>query len=237
MYYGTLPDDKLTKMICTSLWHYYFKWPLDTLPYDGKIARDTIRKYFFNESKWDEKYSFIEFCATFDDPGSQFKKCINQVLVEELAGYRLIDTYITEITDEKELLEIESALIIDDEVTVHLKTALNHLSNKKQPDYRNSIKESISGVEAICKKIADNPKGTLTDTLNAIERKGKIKFHGAEKSAFNKLYGWTSDADGIRHSLMDSTNLDQEDARFMLISCSAFINYLKIKADKAGIKF
>ena len=35
--------------------------------------------------------------------------------------------------------------------------------------------------------------------------------------------------------MMDETNLSQEDARFMLVSCSAFTNYLIVKADKAGI--
>ena len=35
---------------------------------------------------------------------------------------------------------------------------------------------------------------------------------------------------------MDEPNLDQEDAIFMLVSCSAFTNYLIVKADKAGIE-
>ena len=77
---------------------------------------------------------------------------------------------------------------------------------------------------------------TLGDALTIIEKSGKISFHGAEKSGFSKLYGWTNDADGIRHGMMDSKNLQQEDARFMLIACSAFVNYLKVKTDRAGIK-
>ncbi len=55
--------------------------------------------------------------------------------------------------------------------------------------------------------------------------------------AFRQLYGYTSDANGIRHALLDESNLDFEDAKFMLVSCSAFINYLKGKAIKAGIDF
>jgi len=34
---------------------------------------------------------------------------------------------------------------------------------------------------------------------------------------------------------MDEPNLDIEDAKFMLVSCSAFVNYLVVKAQKAGI--
>jgi len=35
---------------------------------------------------------------------------------------------------------------------------------------------------------------------------------------------------------MDEPTLDIEDATFMLVSCSAFVNYLVVKAQKAGIK-
>lgn len=60
-----------------------------------------------------------------------------------------------------------------------------------------------------------------------IEREGKVKLHPALKGAFDKLYGYTSSNSGIRHALVDdSIPVCSEDARFMLISCSAFINYL-----------
>jgi len=35
---------------------------------------------------------------------------------------------------------------------------------------------------------------------------------------------------------LDESNIDFEDAKFMLISCSAFINYLKVKISKANLK-
>lgn len=57
------------------------------------------------------------------------------------------------------------------------------------------------------------------------------------KGAFEKLYGWPSSEDGIRHSLSEQSKVDHEDALWALVSCSALINYLVVKADKAGIKF
>jgi hypothetical protein len=69
--------------------------------------------------------------------------------------------------------------------------------------------------------------------LAAIEKKTTL--HPSLKEAFQKLYGYTSDAQGIRHALMDEPNLDIEDAKFMLVSCSAFVNYLIVKAQKADI--
>ena len=45
-------------------------------------------------------------------------------------------------------------------------------------DYRNSIKESISAVEAMARLVAENPKATLADALKAIERRGAL--HGPD---------------------------------------------------------
>jgi hypothetical protein len=55
--------------------------------------------------------------------------------------------------------------------------------------------------------------------------------------AFEKLYGYTSADNGIRHSLSDEPNLSFADALFMLIACSDFVNYLVSKADDGNIQF
>jgi hypothetical protein len=143
---------------------------------------------------------------------------------------------ITQLTAEEEIEEIEKALHLPPAlkpVSDHLGRALGLVADRKAPDYANSIKESISAVEALCKLISHNPKGTLKDTLQVIEK--KVAIHPALKQAFNKLYAYTSDAEGIRHALLDEQNLDAEDANFMLVSCSAFINYLVSKSNKAGL--
>ena len=111
------------------------------------------------------------------------------------------------------------------------------MSDKKSPDYRNSIKESISSVESVCKLITGNSDTTMGKALEEIEKQGKINLHPDMKEAFKKLYNYTSDASGIRHSLMDSkTGSDFADAKFMLVSCSAIVNYLILKANQVGIK-
>lgn len=51
--------------------------------------------------------------------------------------------------------------------------------------------------------------------------------HAGLKSAFNMLYGYTSDANGIRHAGdIGGPSSTFEEAKFMLVSCSAFVNYL-----------
>jgi hypothetical protein len=75
---------------------------------------------------------------------------------------------------------------------------------------------------------------TLGPAIKALEP--KLSMHKDLKEAFHKLYGFTSDAHGIRHALLDEPDLGVEDALFMLVSCSAFVNYLTAKASKAGLK-
>jgi len=226
--------------LLTKIWFSYFKRPIDTRePYfSGDIA--IIRHYFFKCS-WNEVYDFIEFIANnYDDEktSGRFVDFCNAVLKQELSAYRFVGGVITQLTSEQEIAEIEEALEAKSPkpITIHLKTALDLLADRKSPDYRNSIKESISAVEAICCSITGNSKATLGQALKAIERDGKVDLHPALKAAFDKLYGYTSDADGIRHALLDEPNLDFEDAKFMLVSCSAFINYLREKSSKAGIE-
>ena len=58
--------------------------------------------------------------------------------------------------------------------------------------------------------------------------------HSALKDAYVKMYGYASDSGGIRHALKD-VEPSSEDARFMLVASSAFINYLIVKAQKTGL--
>ena len=221
-----------------SLWHSYFKQPLDTLLDKG---HKTIRGYFF-KCKWYEVYDFVEFVAqnypdATKESNKKFMDACNSILERELSAYRFVGGRITEITSEEEISEIEEALRITEpirNVRTHIKTALDLLADRKSPDYRNSIKESISAVEAVSELIAKNPKATLGQALKEIET--KVSLHPALKSAFSSLYGYTSSADGIRHALLDDPNLTFDDAKFMLVSCSAFVNYLVAKASQAKIK-
>lgn len=221
------------------VWHQYFKRPIDTISDFWSANYSTIKNYFFR-CEWHEVYDFIEFIASVDPYQSKreaFTANCNQILKQELSGYRFIGKTITQITAEEEVLAIEEASHLTgklDVVRKHIEQSLNLLSDRHNPDYRNSIKEAISAVEAACRVIGGVPKATLGDAIKKLE--SKISFHPALKSAFEKLYGYTSDADGIRHALMGETNLGFTDAKYMLVSCSAFVNYVVAKAAESGIE-
>ena len=224
------------KNFLIGLWDEYFQKTLDTLPYKWDEAYREIRGYFF-DCKWYEVYDFLEYIANNypnKSVNEKFMKDCNVVLEQELSAYRFVGGQITRITAEEEMSEVEKALKSPVEVVrVHLETALKFMSDKKSPNYRNSIKESISAVEALCKIISKDEKATLGKALDIIEE--KIGLHKALKRAFDSLYGYTSSAEGIRHALLEEPNLTFEDAKFMLVSCSAFINYLISKASKIGL--
>ena len=75
---------------------------------------------------------------------------------------------------------------------------------------------------------------TLAPALSSLERAGVIR-HKALKQAFSKLYGYTNDAEGIRHSLLDkdSPDVDLDEAMFMFGACASFAAYLVNKHRKA----
>jgi hypothetical protein len=237
-------SEELEDRILKDMWIYFFNKPIDEIPsYSGtggiypKGVKDWLKKWFFN-TEWYRVYDLIEFLGELDAKlNLNFVNDCNSALEKGGAGYRLINATVTPITSEVEIKEIEEALSHSEEkyepVSIHLKTALSHLSNRESPDYRNSIKESISSVEALCKIIAGDEKATLSEALKNIEIKSEIKLHGALTEAFNKLYGYTSDKSGIRHALIEEdVEVTYEDAKFMLVACSAFVNYLIAKFEK-----
>jgi hypothetical protein len=66
----------------------------------------------------------------------------------------------------------------------------------------------------------------MTNAVNEYELKNG-KLHAAFRNALIQLYGWTSDEGGIRHSLIaKDANVGDAHARFMIVTCSALVNFL-----------
>ena len=222
---GNFKNDQFVK----SLWDSFFKQPLDVFDkYFARQIRDTIRDLFF-KLPWYEIYDFIEFFAQFPwDPLRIINKVqvihkLNKVLEEERAPYRIVNDEVVPLTSNEEIEEIEKALKAPSKfqpVKDHLKKALRLFSDRKEPDYANSIKESISALESLV-QILQEKRGTLGKLID------ELNVHPALKEGFKKLYGWTSDEEGVRHGkFSEPLELGYSEARYMLISVSAFINYL-----------
>jgi len=227
-------DDEYLDFLWTQLLHE----ELNVLHGGGFVkALDTIRTSWFG-GPWHFCYDVIDATLVFglNDPNcNDFIQAVNDVLQSNLSAYRIVGGKITPMTTDAEIQTVEAALVTPNAaVQEHLSRALAHLSDRENPDYRNSVKESISAVEAICATIVGKPHASLGDALARIET--KVSIHAAQREAFQKLYGYTSDAAGIRHALSGEATLTADDAKFMLVSCSAFIEFLVSRADQAGIR-
>lgn len=174
------------------------------------------------------KYIHLQDCSTRTRVSEHFAKLLNFEFERLNFAYRIVGNEIVEITSEQEIKTIENAMDNSPRnIKMHLNSALEKYAQRPTGDYRNSIKESISAVEAFCReKTGEN---TLGKALKQLESKG-IVIPPLLKSAFEKLYAYTNHEDtGIRHALMDDEGNytpTAEEALFMLVSCSAFINYL-----------
>jgi len=230
-YYISKDSNKELHYLCTKLWFNYFKHPLDDLDHNWTNVLKQLREYFFS-CEWYEAYDFLEFVANnykrYKFQESFFQAC-NHLLEKEMSAYRFLDGAITRITEKEEIEEIQEALeASSDPVTTHIRRALELLSDRNAPDYRNSIKESISAVESLVAIVLEEKGGTLGQLIKKLE--SEITLHPALKAAFSSLYGYTSDEGGIRHALMDADTNDFHDAKFMLVVCSAFVNFVNGKA-------
>jgi hypothetical protein len=227
------PTREQLNQLLTRFWLHYFKQPSDTRPVQDKLINE-LRSRFFG-GMWYDVFDILEFIANeCSHKTTEFVTKCNSAMERENSGYRFIQTQITSIISNDEIEAVETALeCAVSGARVHLSTALAMLSDRTSPDYRNSIKESISAVESVCRVIAGQGT-TLADALKSL--RDKLKLHGALEKAFSSLYGWTSDANGIRHALMDEPNLSFSDAKFMLVACAGFINYLLGKAAELGIE-
>ena len=237
---GLLESLKMDKRnFCIRLWCDYLKQDLSRL-YTCNQITDLIGHIILRpQTPW---YDILELCEQIIRDQypytSDFLTILAQVFEKDSVGYRIIGKQISPITNETEIQSIESVLALSEPFAgarIHIQTALEKYSDKTNPDYRNCVKESISAVESMCQVLTDNPKATLGAALKALTNAG-IDIHSALSGGFEKIYGYTSDQDGIRHAILDkSKTVEPEDALFMLVSCSAFCNYLQQKAVKAGL--
>lgn len=216
--------DKFLKSLLAEVYLMEVDWssPCDLRTVIPVIC-DTIRTDSFNSV-----LTLIEFLENtisenFKIPVAPF---YNHVFEKEYVGYRFVDGQIAPITNETEISAINEASSSQyKEINDHLEKAIRLLSDRNSPDYKNSIKESISAVERMC-SIIIGKSATLGDALKKLESSG-LTIHPAMKAAFEKLFGYTSDSSGIRHAgQLGGADSTFEEAKFMLVSCSAFVNYL-----------
>lgn len=223
--YGHGDIDEFSKI----LWEFYFKRPFDKRSDKVPAILAHIRNYFFS-CQWYEIYDILEFFVEYLDQDGSLTVQINKILERELAGYRIINGNFIPITCDLEISEIQNVLDSSpfSGARSHIAEALNHLSNRSHPDLRNVIKEAISAVESACKELARDDKASLAEAVKILEREKPM--HQALKKSLLSMYVYTSDEHGIRHAMIEDPAISIAEAKFFIISCSAFCNYLASRA-------
>lgn len=224
---------------------FFFKVPVDDLPPYNLKRRDWIRTRLY-EMPWYEVYDYVEFVARWHDHGREgttmrrdrIHAIFNHIFEEELSGYRFVAGELVPISSPAEVAAVESAMSATANAGLsgahaHIATALQLLGKRPDPDYRNSIKESISAVEALAKQLGTSNSQGLADALTELGK--KIPIHRGLRAGLLSLYGYTSDEGGIRHAMLDEPSLGYDEAKYMAVACSAFINFLAAKAQTAGL--
>lgn len=233
--FDDIGNDTGRKLLYEYIYFNIFNVTKDEKPKYNYECRNQIADYIKKKWYYDEIFSFLEaFCKYYSD--SYYDNSIYQVFniffEKECVGYRFVDGLIIDIIDDIEIKELEEAL--DSKFSSSKKCitkAMNLLYDRGNPDYANSVKESISAIESMCNIMLGTNNKTLGDALKGLEKNG-IKIHSALKSAFSSLYGYTSDESGIRHNTGIDEKTTFEEAKFMLVTCSAFLNYLNQIYDK-----
>lgn len=224
---------------------FFFKVPKDELPTHDFDQRDWLKAHFY-DLPWYGVYDYVEFIVEWYERsavGQRVRKdqlliVFNQIFEEELSGYRFVGGELAPLSNRAEVASIESALSVTTATGLggahaHIADALRLLAKRPEPDYRNSIKESISAVEALAKQLGTPESQGLAGALTELGK--KIALHSALRAGLLSLYGYTSDEGGIRHAMLEDPNLGYDDAKYMAVVCSAFVNFLASKAQKAGL--
>jgi len=226
-----------------NIWCVFYKEDINVL---YKNSCEYIRYLCHDKYKtlsWNKVYDFLEFyldsiglekqsLPPYDKIIIEFTEILNAIFEKYNSAYRFVDNKIIPITNQQEIAAIEEAANTGIKaIDYHLNRAIYIFSNKENKDYVNTVKEAISAVEATVNFINGTEGTTLGDALDKLKEKKTI--HPALCNAFKKIYGYTSDKkSGIRHCIFDGTDCipDFTDAKYMLVVCSAFINYLLSKA-------
>ncbi|MBR2506978.1 MAG: hypothetical protein IKB70_08810 [Bacilli bacterium] len=203
----------------------------------------------FNNGEYHSILDIIEFVCNLIFEGeeeysrrcaSQYGYCfyvdvrasMNDCFEDEFVGYRFIGDKIVKITNNVEIESINnSSLTPYDKVNESISKAVAYISETGFKDYKNSIKEAISSVEQMANILLNTSGLTLSNAISQLADKNIVNNY--LKSSIKNLYNYSSDTNGVRHgNNKDNDNISFEDAKFILITCSAIINYFCSIANK-----
>ena len=222
--------DGAWKAILHDLYTYHDNMPLDewSVRFERVVPwmRDRLEQEAFNRV-----FDIIEFLVRHERCPPEFTTDLSDVFHRFQLAY-IIDSgpspSVFPVTTAEEgnelsrnLAELRTAGL--DGCETHLRNASKCINDG---DSAGSVRESIHAVESVARQIDPKASKGLGAALTSLERQGAL--HPAFKQAISKLYGYTSNEQGIRHALLDKAQADVtiDEAVFMLGACASFASYL-----------
>ena len=220
-------------------------YPHDQINHEIPEHRE-LMKSIFTGGQWYQVLTFLEYLLRHDavESGFQTGQLIPSLCNEILDAFESAPVAYTFQDVDNQATVVPRASLESGEATrqaletvenlgprgarKHFRDATSCINNK---DYAGGVRESIHAVESVARSVTSNEKATLGHALTLLRETGVLK-HPALETAFKKLYGYTSDENGIRHALVDEQgpDVDLDDAIFMFAACAAFVAYLVNKS-------
>lgn len=225
------------------VWAEFFLQPISE--YHDSYFSSKVRD-LFNEGEWFRIYDFYEVIFEILQYAEKDIQAIellaketNDLLLENGSGYRFIKETLrfVPIISDSEIECIEDAISATKDqfsgAHEHIRNALAHMSDRENPHYDSSFQQSIAGLESVCVKLCDGQESSLGKALKCLQKRGGYNIPKMLFKAFEDMYAYSNDTQsGVRHYLERPSEIELEDARYWLVTCSAFINLLIDKANK-----
>lgn len=219
------------------------RWPIHQIPWQASEARRLTAENVLSPSiPYTRFYQFAEFIPVLHaftaDPQSatstdrkrlyeSARVALNDVLEQEGSPYRMAVHELVPITSREELSEVRKASTAPAPFELageHIEEALAHLGRRPDPNYHDCITQAFKAVESVLwVAIGDKPK--IPEAIRRFQEKyGPM--HAAVGQLIEKLHGYASDEEGVRHAATEPVVVGEAEARLMLVSCSAMMNFL-----------
>ena len=190
-----------------------------------------VFKPIFRSGKFNEVFDLLTAIMRNEKCPKEYIDSVSKIFGDTRLAYFVLTDAPATILPQATAQEGESIInAINDVDSLGMSGAKGHLRGAGEAinhhQWAESVRHSISAVESVARQLDPNASKTLGPALKTLRENHEL--HPALEQAFNRLYGYTSDEDGIRHALLeDSTaNVGSEEAIFMLGACASFVTYL-----------
>ncbi|MEM8579095.1 MAG: hypothetical protein AAGF60_14695 [Pseudomonadota bacterium] len=138
------------------IWFNFLREATENREREGERIKRQLRQRF-QQGDFKFVYDFVEFLGRLDerDIGRRytvptFREICNHIFEREMSSLRFVGSLLVPISNEHELSTVDVVMENSEfqEVAAHIRRAAELLGARPTPDYRNSIKESISAVES-----------------------------------------------------------------------------------------